>query len=60
LARILFCGIGGRQASEALRLAETRSPVVFGTLDEPALRRLEDERRRAADPEVPVYFYESG
>lgn len=57
---MLLCAIGGRLAAEALRMARQQPLVVFGTLDQPALRRLTEERRRAGAPEVPVYFYESG
>lgn len=60
MIQVLLAAIGGRLAGEALRLAQTQPLVVFGTLDEPALRRLGEERRRTGVPEVPVYFYESG
>ncbi|MDI6709940.1 MAG: hypothetical protein QMC81_03620 [Thermoanaerobacterales bacterium] len=60
MIQMLLAAIGGRLAGEALRVARGQPLVVFGTLDEPALRRLDEERCRTGDSAVPVYFYESG
>jgi hypothetical protein len=56
---VILAAAGCGQMEEAWRIARQQPVVVFGTLDEPALSRL--QRYGAKDfSRIPVFFYQSG